>query len=96
MSGPAQLLIAGYIGIASVATFVVYALDKSAAKLGRRRVRERTLHGLALLGGWPGALVAQRLLRHKSSKGRFLFIYWLTVVLNLVGSFLLFRAVGMR
>lgn len=75
-------LLAGCYGFASLATFIAYALDKFAAKRGRRRVRERTLHGLALLGGWPGALVAQRLLRHKSSKGRFLVVYGLTVVLN--------------
>ena len=76
------MLLAGCYGVASLVTFIVYALDKSAAKRGRRRVRERTLHLLSLLGGWPGALAAQRVLRHKCSKGRFLVVFWLTVVLN--------------
>lgn len=54
-------------GMLSVVTFVAYALDKSAARAGNWRTPESTLLLLGLAGGWPGALVAQRLLRHKSS-----------------------------
>lgn len=71
-----------YLG-ASLLSFVVYALDKSAAKADRQRTPENTLHMLALVGGWPGALYAQERLRHKSSKKRFRLIYWATVLLNL-------------
>ena len=70
-------------GIASVVTFCAYALDKSAARGGRWRTPESTLQGLALIGGWPGALLAQQWLRHKSSKPRFLALFWAIVVLNL-------------
>ncbi len=63
-------------------TFLAYALDKQAARQGRWRVRERTLHLWSLAGGWPAAWWAQRLLRHKSSKAAFLRIYWLTVLLH--------------
>lgn len=69
------------IGMSAV-TFVVYALDKSAAKQARWRTREQTLHLLSLAGGWPGALLAQRLLRHKSRKASFLGVFWLTVIAN--------------
>ncbi|WLD59643.1 DUF1294 domain-containing protein [Salinispirillum sp. LH 10-3-1] len=71
-----------YLGI-SLLTFVIYALDKSAAGSGRRRTPENTLHVLSMIGGWPGALYAQQLLRHKSRKKSFRFVYWLTVLLNL-------------
>ncbi|MBL8276683.1 MAG: cold shock and DUF1294 domain-containing protein [Pelomonas sp.] len=70
----------------SMATFIVYALDKRAASRGDWRVAENTLHVLALAGGWPGALLAQHTLRHKSSKASFRRVYWATVVLN-VGAF---------
>lgn len=68
--------------VMSALTFLVYALDKSAARQGRWRTREQTLHLLALAGGWPGALVAQRLLHHKSRKASFLGVFWFTVVAN--------------
>ncbi len=70
-------------GFLSLVTYAVYALDKTAAGQGRRRVPERTLHLLALLGGWPGALLAQQRLRHKTSKTRFLLLFWLTVGINI-------------
>ena len=67
----------------SLFTFIVYALDKSAAKAGRWRTPEKTLHILALIGGWPGALLAQQKLRHKSQKQPFRIIFWFTVAMNL-------------
>lgn len=69
--------------ILSLATFVVYARDKSAAENQRWRTKESTLHLLALLGGWPGAALAQKMLRHKSKKTAFLAVFWLTVFLNM-------------
>ena len=74
----------------SFATFIVYALDKRAARLGQWRVKESTLHGLALLCGWPGALLAQHLLRHKSAKPGFRRVFWLSVALNILAFVCLF------
>lgn len=68
--------------IVSLVTFVAYAIDKSAAQSGRWRTSEGTLHFLALAGGWPGALIAQQTLRHKSKKTSFLIFFWLSVLLN--------------
>lgn len=76
--------VAGWYVLTSVITLVAYGVDKSAARAGRRRIREDTLHGLALLGGWPGALLAQQLLRHKSNKAAFRAVFWLTVGANLL------------
>lgn len=67
---------------ASVLTFLVYAWDKSAARQGQWRIRERTLHVLALAGGWPGALIAQTVLRHKSRKQAFRAISWATAFIH--------------
>lgn len=82
LAGKLPLAVLGlYIG-ASLAAFIAYAADKSAARNERWRVPENTLHLLALLGGWPGALIAQNRLRHKSSKTSFLVVFWATVLLN--------------
>lgn len=61
-------------------TYSAYASDKRAAREGSRRWPEKSLHLLELLGGWPGAFVAQRRLRHKCSKGRYQFWFWLIVM----------------
>lgn len=78
----------------SLLTFVVYAIDKSKAKRGGWRIPEKTLHLLSLVGGWPGALLAQQLLRHKSSKTSFRIVFWLTLCLNLAVKGWLFSATG--
>ncbi len=70
-----------YMG-ASIVTFLVYAVDKYAATRQQWRTQESTLHLLALVGGWPGAVAAQQLLRHKSAKRSFQLLFWLTVVVN--------------
>jgi uncharacterized membrane protein YsdA (DUF1294 family) len=66
----------------SVAAVIVYAADKSAARRDDWRTPERTLHLLALVGGWPGALVAQTAFRHKTRKMSFRLIFWITVAAN--------------
>ena len=79
---------------ASSAAFAAYAWDKHAARNGRERVAERTLHLLALIGGWPGALLAQRTLRHKSRKQPFRALCLATILVNslLLAGLLLFLA----
>ena len=52
-------------------TVLVYGYDKAIAGGTRRRVPERTLLALALLGASPGALLAMGLFRHKTAKVSF-------------------------
>ena len=69
----------------SVAAFLAYADDKSRAeRMGSWRISEGTLHAIALLCGWPGAWIAQRLFRHKSKKQSFQQVFWGTVAFNCV------------
>ncbi len=75
----------GLYAVASAVTFFAYAADKSAAASGAWRTRESTLLLLGLAGGWPGAIVAQQVLRHKSSKRSFRAAFWGTVVMNVCG-----------
>lgn len=68
--------------VASVVTIAIYALDKYSAIRGGWRVSEMTLLLLGVAGGWPGAIVAQQAIRHKSRKPSFRRAFWATVVLN--------------
>jgi uncharacterized membrane protein YsdA (DUF1294 family)/cold shock CspA family protein len=69
----------GYFGIASIFAYGVYAADKGRARRGEWRVSEATLHVVEFIGGWPGAFVAQRRLRHKCTKGPYQFVFWVIV-----------------
>lgn len=68
---------------ASLLCFALYAADKSAARAGRWRTPESTLLTVGLIGGWPGGLAAQHLLRHKSAKPSFRAAFHLTVLVQL-------------
>jgi uncharacterized membrane protein YsdA (DUF1294 family)/cold shock CspA family protein len=76
--------------ILGIITFIAYAIDKAAAQKNAWRTKESTLHVLSLLGGWLGALLAQKILRHKSKKEEFQIIFWTTVILNCSAFGLLF------
>ena len=74
--------IAGWILFASLVAYVLYARDKRRARLGEWRTPESVLHGWELAGGWPGAWLAQRRLRHKNAKFSFQFVFWAIVGLH--------------
>lgn len=67
-----------------VMSVAAYGLDKWLAVNGSRRVPENALHFLALLGGWPGALLGRWQFRHKTKKTSLLISFWLVVVLHVV------------
>ena len=79
---PWAWILAGYAAM-SLVTFGAFAWDKRSARLGRWRTSERTLHTLELLGGWPGAILAMRLVRHKNRKGRYIAVLALIMAVHL-------------
>lgn len=82
LAGKVPALVFGAYICLSLITYSAYAFDKSAAQDGRRRTPENTLHLLSLAGGWPGALAAQQVYRHKTKKASFRQTFWLTVLVN--------------
>ena len=70
-------------GIASVACFIGYALDKRAAEKNQWRVSETILLMIGLAGGWPGAILAQEIFRHKTKKITFRTLFWMSVAINM-------------
>ena len=71
-------------GAASVVAFAAYGIDKAAARRQANRISEQTLLILGLVGGWPGALVAQQVFRHKTRKRSFRRAFWGTVGVNVL------------
>jgi uncharacterized membrane protein YsdA (DUF1294 family) len=71
-------------GLMSLICFVAYYRDKQFAIHGQQRTPEARLHLYELLGGWPGGLLAQRLIRHKNRKLSYQLMFWLIVLLHLV------------
>ena len=66
----------------SVLTVILYGIDKHNAIKDKRRVSEKTLQFWTLLGGWPGALIAQQAFSHKTKKRPFIIVLWLSVFTN--------------
>lgn len=86
--GSIQLLAHAFIwplcayGLASLVSFCLYAHDKQSAEKGRWRTPESTLHIAELIGGWPGALLAQQVYRHKTRKVSYQAVFWGIVLLH--------------
>jgi uncharacterized membrane protein YsdA (DUF1294 family) len=78
-----ELVLAAYLSMSALA-FALYAADKRRAARGQWRISEATLHTIELLGGWPGAIVAQHLLHHKRQKPRYMRVFWLIVAIHVI------------
>ena len=90
LSQKTNLLLAYLLSI-NLATFLLYGYDKSIASGERLRVPELNLQTLALLGGSPSALLAQKFFRHKTIKGSFQLLYWSIVALQVGLLYLFYR-----
>ncbi len=88
-------IIGGWYAFWSLASLAAYGFDKLAATRGWRRIRERRLHEIDLLGGWPGGWTGQRLFRHKLRKGAFMRWYWVGVALH-VAAWIVIAIVAFR
>ncbi len=73
----------------SLFLFILMGVDKRRAKAEKRRVRERTLFLLALLGGALGGVVGMRVFRHKTKHASFVVGMPALLVLNLALAFLM-------
>ena len=78
--------------VMSIVTIVVYAMDKHKATNGKWRIPEATLHLFELLCGWPGAMLAQVIIRHKNAKVPFQLVFWTMLIINVaILAFFIFK-----
>ena len=82
--------IAAPLALVNIAAYLLFWLDKDAARRGLGRISERTLLLVATLGGGLGALLAQQILRHKTRKQPFRTQLFLIVLAELMVGWLLF------
>ncbi len=75
--------IISYLIAINITTFLLYGYDKIISSTERLRVPEYNLHALALLGGSPAGLSAQKFFRHKTVKKSFQLVYWLIVFVQI-------------
>lgn len=73
-----------YLIFINVISVLVFSLDKLNAKNNKRRVPEKILHFLELIGGVFGIIVTMYLIHHKSSKWQY---YIITYIILLVWIF---------
>ncbi|WP_417692359.1 DUF1294 domain-containing protein [Pseudomonas sp.] len=71
-------------GLVSMVAFLLYWSDKRKARADAWRTPENVLHAVELAGGWPGALLAQQVFRHKTRKVSFQVVFWFIVLLHQV------------
>jgi len=79
------LFVIGIYLLMSAFAFAMYRADKRRAGGGAWRLSESTLHAVELLGGWPGALAAQRVFRHKWRKTSYMAVFWTIVAVHAFG-----------
>lgn len=72
----------GLAFLPSLLAYLLYADDKGRSRAKAWRISEKNLHWISMLGGWPGAFLAQRRLRHKTAKVGFQGVFWMTVLLH--------------
>ncbi|MHC8286626.1 DUF1294 domain-containing protein [Pseudomonas sp. XS1P51] len=83
LRGVSVIPLAAY-GVVSVLAFFLYWRDKHKARTDRWRTPENVLHAVEFAGGWPGALLAQQVFRHKTRKVSFQLLFWMIVLLHQV------------
>ena len=86
-----MLLVGVYFAMSGL-SYLMYRSDKVAARSDAQRTPEASLHLADLLGGWPGALIAQQQFRHKTAKQSFQVVFWASVVVNLAAMAWLLRS----
>ena len=68
-----ERLIIYYLLIVNIVTLFLYGIDKFKATKNKWRIPEKTLIGMAALGGSIGALMGMKLFHHKTLHKKFIY-----------------------
>ena len=73
-----------YLFITNLVAFMLMGIDKSKAKAGKWRIKERTLFISALIGGSIGANAGMQVFRHKTKHIQFVIGMPVILILHIV------------
>jgi len=73
---------ASWLAIASLATFVLFGVDKAQAQRDGLRVPENLLHLVSLVGGFPGGFAGRAVFHHKTRKSSFTLVLWISLLIH--------------
>lgn len=57
-------LVFAYLAAVNLVTVIMFGLDQLQARGGQKRIPPATLLLMSLIGGWPGAKLAQHIFKH--------------------------------
>ena len=77
------MVITLYIVMSGVA-FSLFYFDKWAAQAGAWRIPELWLHCVEMAFGWPGALIASEVIKHKRKKKSYMTILYIISALHII------------
>lgn len=75
-----------YLLAINIITFIIYGIDKYKAKKHKWRISEKALVGLAVIGGFVGAIAGMKIFRHKTKHMKFMIgvpiiaVIWIVVL----------------
>jgi uncharacterized membrane protein YsdA (DUF1294 family) len=85
------LLLVFHLISINLVTFIAYGTDKKAAKSKDWRIPESNLHTLEVLGGWAGAILGQKIFRHKTNKRSYQNFFWLLMIVEITTSYVILK-----
>ncbi len=82
-----------YFLVISLISVIVCCYDKIAARYNKRRIRERTLIILSLIGGAVAMFSTMRIIRHKTKHTKFMLGLPLIILLQIAIVLLIYRKI---
>lgn len=74
-----------YLITINLISILTFSIDKTQAKNNKRRVPEKILHLMELLGGVFGIMVFMYVIHHKSSKWQYYIITYIILIIWILG-----------
>lgn len=80
-----------YFVVINLVTFFYYGFDKLMARLNKKRISEKMLWILALIGGSIGALAGMKFFRHKTKKISFQAVIAIILAVQIILIYFVFK-----